>query len=263
MAGLEKEIIDEKSIDGVTYRIHRYRERRPTVRLLSLPLAAGAAPGTPTVHPYVQEMVFQQVSVILENSSVILEPGALQYFKGRIKAEVMKHEPGKSWLSRKIASAGTGESPYGVRYTGTGEIWMEPVSRNFVIVEMEEDMPILLDDKAFYSCSGKIAVGTRRNTTVAGMMAGNELVQPMLTGFGIAVIESPVPEDELVFVAMDGTEDLVVDGDYMLFYSSGLDLKVGPLVSGLLDMKRSGEGLVFTFRGKGQVCLMPTSRISG
>jgi len=262
MAGLEKQMIDEKKIEGVTYRIYRYRERRSVVRLFPVPVPVGAPAGTPNMHPYVHDVVVHQVCAIIDNSSVILEPGALQSFKGRIKVEVMKHEPGKSWISRKIASAGTGESPYGVRYTGTGEIWMEPASKNFVIVEMDAETPMLLDDKAFYSCSGKISVGTKRNTTVAGMMAGNELVQPLLRGVGIAVIESPVPEDELVFVDLDGTDQLVVDGDYMLFYSESLELKLGPLVPGLLDMKRSGEGLVFTFSGTGRVCLMPTSRIS-
>ena len=253
-------------MDGVKYRIYRYRDRRPVVRYLPLPSnvqppAPGNGPPLLAAHPHIEEVEIHQVCAIINNSSVILEPGALQFYKGNIQVEVMKHEPGKSWLSRKIASAGTGESPYGVRYSGTGEIWMQPASKHFIIVEIDEDA-ILLDDKAFYSCSGKISVGTKRHETIAGVMSGNQLVQPKLSGIGMAVVESPVSETELEFIQLDGSQELVVDGDYMLFYSENLDIKVGPLVSGLLNIKRSGEGLVFRLKGTGNVCLMPTSRIS-
>lgn len=261
MAELVRELVDEKEQDGVTFQVWRYREARQIVKMIPVPMGADAT-GAISYQPHVQEVPVHHVCVKLKDASVILEPGALQYMKGNIQVEVMKHEPGKGWFSRHLASAGTGESPYGVRYSGTGEIWAEPASKNFIIVEVENDMPMLLDDRAFYACSGKVKVDTKKHNTVSGAMSGNQLVQPRLSGYGIAIVESPVAEAELTFIELDGSEKLTVDGDYMLFFSETIDVKVGPLVSGLLNMHRSGEGLVFHMSGRGIVCLMPTARIA-
>ncbi|MFZ3481913.1 AIM24 family protein [Sphingomonas sp. 3-13AW] len=260
MTDLVRELLDTKTADGVTFEVWRYREARQIVKMLPVPVGAGSA-ATISYQPHVQEVAVHQICVRLESASVILEPGALQYMKGNIDVDVMKHEPGKGWFSRQLASAGTGESPYGVKYTGTGEIWAEPASKHFIIVELDDDGPLLLDDRAFYACSGKVKVDTKKHNTVSGVMSGNQLVQPRLSGYGLAIVESPVSENELSFLTLDGSEKLTVDGDYMLFFSESIDVKLGPLVSGVINMHRSGEGLVFHMTGKGVVCLMPTSRI--
>jgi uncharacterized protein (AIM24 family) len=54
---------------------------------------------------------------------------------------------------------------------------------------------------------------------------------------------------------------LIVDGDFMLMYSATLQVELRPLVAGLRNAMRSGEGLVFVFRGKGTVWLTPTMRL--
>jgi len=260
MTELVREKIDSKTADGVTFEVWRYREARQVVKMIPVPVLPGSTVPA-SFQPHVQEVAVHHVCVKLEGGSVILEPGALQYMKGDIKVEVMKHEPGKSWLSRQIASAGTGESPYGVRYSGTGEIWAEPASKNFIIVDVDNDEPMLLDDRAFYACTGKVKVDTKVHKTLAGMASGNQLVQPRLSGYGIAIVESPVAESELEFIRLEN-EKMVVDGDYMLFFSETIDVKLGTLVPGLLNAARSGEGMVFHMSGTGAVCLMPTARIS-
>jgi uncharacterized protein (AIM24 family) len=68
--------------------------------------------------------------------------------------------------------------------------------------------------------------------------------------------------DEIEAVELDGSNELVVDGDLMLMYSASLQVQLRPLVSGLRNAMRSGEGMVFVIRGQGTVWLLPTSRIA-
>ena len=86
-------------------------------------------------------------------------------------------------------------------------------------------------------------------------------MQPKLEGAGVFVVECPVPVDEIEAVELDGSNELVVDGDLMLMFSATLDVQLRPLVSGLRNAMRSGEGLVYVLRGRGTAWLLPTSRI--
>jgi uncharacterized protein (AIM24 family) len=86
-------------------------------------------------------------------------------------------------------------------------------------------------------------------------------MQPKLQGAGAFVVESPVPADEVEAVELDGTGELIVDGDLMLMYSVALQVELRPLVRGLRNAMRSGEGLVYVFRGRGTVWLTPTMRL--
>ena len=72
----------------------------------------------------------------------------------------------------------------------------------------------------------------------------------------------PVPVEEVQTVELSHGQELVVDGDIMLMYSATLTVEIGPLVRGLRNAMRSGEGLVYRFRGNGTVWLTPTAKVS-
>lgn len=203
----------------------------------------------------------RQLRITLTGGSALLEPGALQYSVGKMTAEIQKNESG-GLLRRAITQAGTGESAFATRLTGQGEIWTELTQKHFIIAEMDgvEDA-LLLDDKAFYACEGTIQLKTHMHRSIKGVLSGNGLMQPKIEGKGIFAVESPVPVEEIEEVTLDGTQELVVDGDLMLMYSASLEVELRPLVRGLRNALRSAEGLVFVFRGRGTVWLMPTSRI--
>jgi len=202
----------------------------------------------------------RQVRVGLQGGSVLLEPGALQYYTGRIQANVQKHEQGGNFLTRAVRSAGTGESAFATRFDGSGEVWTEPSAKHFVLAHMESPADaMLLDDKAFYACEASIQVKTHVHATVSGMASGNGLMQPRLEGQGVFVVESPVPTEEIEVIELDGHNDLVVDGDYLLMYSATLQVQLRPLVRGLRNSMRSGEGLVYALSGRGTVFVTPTA----
>jgi len=246
-------LVQEESRDGVTFRVHRLVRKK---------LVGSASGGDADLVQYaVQPSDCHQLEIVLDNASALIEPGALQYSYGSLKPEIIRHE-NKGFFKRQAASAATGESAYATKYTGTGTIWCEPVRKHFILATMEGDADaLLLDDRAFYACSADISLSTHMHKKVAGMFSGNGLAQPKIAGKGVFAVESPVPVDEIDDVSVTPGEEVVVDGDFMLMYSASLDVDLGPLVSGLRNAMRSGEGFVYKLRGNGTVWITPTSQI--
>lgn len=247
--------VQSQSLDGVTMRVHRFMEKRPVAR--------GIPTQDPAVLHYITEQTaIHQVEIELTNSAALIEPGALQYMHGKLQAEVIRHE-NKGFLARAVSSAGTGESAYATKYTGSGKIWCEPSRRHFILADMSSEADaLLLDDKAFYACSAGISLTSHRHTSVTGVLSGNGFMQPKISGRGVFAVESPVPVEEIEQVELSGGNELVVDGDFMLMYSAGLSVEIGPLVRGVRNAMRSGEGLVYKLRGNGTVWLTPTAKVS-
>jgi uncharacterized protein (AIM24 family) len=247
-----RKLVDEVEGDGVRIGKYRYVDKRMVTR--GLPTEGGTV-------QYVPELTdIYQLCIELKGGAILLEPGALQYMHGRIESSIHRHE-NKGFLGRALASAGTGEAGHATRFAGTGTIWTEPGRKNFVLAASDGDA-MLLDDKAFYACSSGISLSTHVHSSVAGVLSGNGLVQPKLSGAGVFAIESPVPVEEIDIVELDGSRELTVDGDFMLMYSADLRVTIGPLVKGLRNAMRSGEGFVYKLEGRGVAYIMPTAKVS-
>ncbi|WP_255579550.1 AIM24 family protein [Deinococcus sp. RIT780] len=201
------------------------------------------------------------VEAELHGSGVLIEPGAFQYSVGQVQAAVEQQQQG-GFLRRAMATAGTGESAFATRFTGQGRVWTEPTRRHFIIAESTGDAgdDMILDDRAFYLAQDTMQLGVHTHNTVSGALSGNGLRQPKLTGRGIFVVESPVPVSEVEVVELNGSDSVIVDGDMILMYSASLRVELRPLVRGVRNAMRSGEGLVFVISGKGTVFLTPTHR---
>lgn len=247
-----RKLEDTVEADGVRIEKYRFVEKRLITR--GIPTTEGG------FHYIAEATDIFQLCITLTGGAILLEPGALQYMKGKIESTVQKHED-KGFLSRALSSAGTGESAFATRFSGHGTIWTEPGRRNFIVGNIDGDS-LLLDDKAFYACSSGIALTTHRHSTVAGVLGGNGLLQPKISGAGVFAVEAPVPVEEIDVVELDGSEELTVDGDFMLMYSADLKISIGPLVKGLRNALRSGEGFVYKLNGKGSAWIMPTAKVS-
>jgi len=250
---------DTEAADGVSISTYRYVEKRPVARLVP---GAGTDPtGVPSMHVVVEPTDVFQIGIELTGGSVVLEPGALQYHHGKVSSDVIQHEAGKGFFARAVASAGTGESAYGTKFSGHGMVWCEPTRRNFIVGRMDgEKDALLLDDKAFYACTSGISLSTHTHRSVSGALSGNGLMQPKISGRGVFVVESPVMVEEIDEIELvDG--EAVIDGDFMLMFSASLTVSIEPLVRGLRNAMRSGEGLVYKFKGTGSIWVMPTLKI--
>lgn len=240
--------IGELSVPGLSAEVYE-------VATLSRLITGGL---TPELHEQYTPTGRRQVRFGLEGGGVLLEPGAFLYSRGHITSAVRQHEKG-GMFARALRSAGSGESAFATEFQGQGEVWTELTTQHFVLATLEKGEDFLLDDKAFFACQSGVALSTHVNTAVGSALSGNGLAQPRLSGSGLFVIESPVPAEEIEVVELSGDE-LVLDGDLMLMYSASLQVQLRPLVRGLRNALRSGEGLVYVLKGHGQVFLTPTHR---
>lgn len=212
-----------------------------------------------TVHAATVPVAYRQVCLRLAGGGALLEPGAFQYARGSISAELQKNASPAGGLARRVTTAATGEAAYTIRLSGDGEIWTQPSEKHFVTMSMAgpEDA-LLLDAGAFYACESSIEVGTHVAGSVQGLVSGSGLLRPRLSGCGVLIIESPVPPSEIEVIVLDGHDTLTVSGDVMLACSASLEVTLEPLVRGTTNAMRSAETLVYTLRGQGKVMLMPT-----
>lgn len=200
----------------------------------------------------------RQVRIILEDSSVKLESGALSYMKGEIEIRTKTGGVvglGKKFLNSKL----TGETMFKPTYEGTGEIFLEPSFGHFALIELEDE-EIIVDDGLFYACEEDVEVGAAMQKSVSSMLFGNEgIYQTSISGSGIVVLEIPVPESE-IFKCKLFNDTLKVDGNFAVLRTSNIKFTVEKS-SSLIGSVTNGEGLLNVYSGTGEVWLLPTMSI--
>ena len=203
-------------------------------------------------------IMLRQVRIILEDSSVKLESGALSYMKGEIEIKTKTGGVvglGKKFLNSKL----TGETMFKPTYEGTGEIFLEPSFGHFALIELEDE-EIIVDDGLFYACEEDVEVGAAMQKSVSSMLFGNEgIYQTSISGSGIVVLEIPVPESE-IFKCKLFNDTLKVDGNFAVLRTSNIKFTVEKS-SSLIGSVTNGEGLLNVYSGTGEVWLLPTMSI--
>ena len=198
----------------------------------------------------------KQIRIVLEGSSVILEPGTLSYMKGDIK--ISSKVGGVFGLGKKlISSKFTGESVFKPTYSGNGEIFLEPSFGNFALIELEDD-EIIVDDGLFFACESGIEVGTSIQRNISSAFLGDEgFCQTKIRGNGIVALELPVPESE-IFKCVLINDTLKVDGNFAILRTGNIEFTVEKSSKSIVGSVTSGEGLLNIYRGSGEVWLIPT-----
>ena len=269
MSDAYRTLINSITGNGMAFEIYEFNRKAHGASSIGsqTPTAAPATGSTSSAAPHIHlhvpsPQVWRQVRIVLTGGGSLLEPGALQYAKGKLVVEVQKLNAKSNIFSRAIAAAGTGEAGFATSYTGHGEVWTEPTTKHFIVASMEQPKDaLLLDDRAFYACENTINLKTHIHSSVQGLFSGNGLMQPKLEGTGTFVIECPVPANEIEEIAVQPGEEVIVDGEMLLMYSASLQVELKPLVKGLRNLYRSGEGLVYKIKGQGTVWITPTVNI--
>lgn len=204
-------------------------------------------------------MSLKQVKITLDNSGVIIEPGALQFLKGNIACDANIGGVGglaKKMLKNKL----TNESAFNPLYKGTGEVFLEPSFSHFIIVKLEGGS-IIVDKGIFYCSESTLEVGVASQKNIsAGLLGGEGWFQTKISGTGICILESPVPMSEILKYNLDN-EKLQVDGNFALLRSDSINFSVVRAGSGIAGKLTSGEGLLQTFEGTGAVWVAPTQPV--
>jgi uncharacterized protein (AIM24 family) len=201
----------------------------------------------------------KQVKVTLNNGSIIIEAGAMHFMRGRI--EMDNKVGGVGGLAKKVASSVlTKETAFKPKYTGTGELYLEPNFGHYIMVELKNE-EMIVDKGLFYCCEPSVDVGVVAQKNLSSATLGGEgLFQTRLKGTGFCVLAIPVPECELIKCTLNN-EKLMVDGNFALLRKGDIQFTVERTSKTLFDSWTSGEGLAQTFRGTGEVWLAPTQSI--
>ena len=200
----------------------------------------------------------RQVFVELNGNGCITQAGAMQWMLGNVN--MGSGVKGVGNLLGKMASAAvTKETAIKPVYTGNGVMMLEPTYRHILLMDVSEWGTVVLDDGLFLACEDTLQQKTvARSNLSSAVLGGEGLFNLSLSGNGIAVLESPVPVEELIVFNLEN--DVVkIDGNMAIAWSGSLNFTVEKSGKSLLGSAASGEGLVNVYRGTGKILMAPTA----
>jgi len=200
----------------------------------------------------------RQVLIRLNNDAYTLSAGAMQWTAGNVRMVADVKGPG-GLLKKAVSGSLTGESAVKPRYEGAGLLMLEPTYKHILLEDISNWGGLVLEDGLFLACESTVQqkVVMRSNLSSAAL-GGEGLFNLALKGSGIAVLESPVPREELIEVILENDE-IKIDGSFAIAWSDSLDFRVERSSKSLLGSAVSGEGLVNVYRGTGRVLMAPVS----
>lgn len=202
----------------------------------------------------------RQVIANLDGSNgVIIQAGAMQLMIGQL--QVATNIKGAGDLMKKfVGSKVTGETTIKPRYTGTGFLVLEPTYKYILFEDLAAwNGSMVIEDGMFLACDDSVNMKvTARSTLSSAVLGGEGFFNTSLIGTGVAVLESPVPKEELIVVDLE-QDVLRVDGNMAIAWSSTLEFTVERTTKTLVGSAASGEGLVNVYRGTGRVLIAPVA----
>lgn len=199
----------------------------------------------------------KQLLINLQNADVTIQAGAMQWMLGDVKATTGIKGAG-DFLGKMIKGSVTGEAAIKPEYKGTGMLALEPTYKHILLLDVSEWGGQVVIDDGFYLASEdglkqKLVARSNFSSAVAG---GEGLFNLSLVGNGVAALESPVPQEELIEVELKD-DVLKIDGNLAIAWSSSLNFTVERSGKSLIGSAASGEGLVNVYRGTGKVLMTP------
>lgn len=198
----------------------------------------------------------RQVLIELNGTPWILQAGAMQWMAGNVQMSSGIKGVG-DFLGKALSSKVTKESTAKPEYNGSGLLMLEPTFKHILLINVDEWGSIVLEDGLFLACEGKLQqkVVARSNLSSAAL-GGEGLFNLSLTGSGTAVLESPVPMEELIEFELNNDE-VKIDGNMAIAWSNSLQFTVERSSKSLVGSAVSGEGLVNVYRGTGKILMSP------
>lgn len=201
----------------------------------------------------------RQVLVNLNNSACKVQSGAMQWMLGNVNMETGVKSAG-GFFKQMAGAAVTGESAIKPIYSGQGLLMLEPTFKHILLVDVSKWGSIVLQDGLFLACDNTLQEKViARNNASSTMLGGEGLFNLSLSGQGIAALESPVPQQELVQFNLQ--DDVVkIDGNMAIAWSGSLQFTVEKSTKSLIGSAASGEGFVNVYRGTGSILMAPVDK---
>ena len=204
-----------------------------------------------------QNVKRRQVLCRLDNSSVKLQAGAMQWIAGNIS---MNADIGgaKGLLGKMAKSMVTGESVVKPLFSGSGYMMLEPTYRHLLIEDVAEwGGSIVLDDGLFLACDTSLTESITKRGLVTAALSGEGMFNLTLSGNGNVVLESPVPRAELYEITLNN-DTLKIDGNMAIAWSASLQFSTENITNSVVGSIASNEGVMNVYRGTGKVLMAPT-----
>ena len=219
-----------------------------------------------TMNPMAAEPLFycdkmgvkkRQVTIELKNSACVTSAGAMQWTLGNVQAQTDVKGVG-DLFGKAIKGAVTNESAIKPLYQGNGLVVLEPTYKYILLENVENWVGgLVLDDGMFLACDAAVQQKTARRHNFSSALAGGEgLFNLCLMGKGVAVLESPVPREELIEINLEN-DMIKIDGNYAVAWSGTLQFTTERSSKSLLGSAVTGEGLVNVYRGTGKILMAP------
>ena len=207
---------------------------------------------------YASEMNIKKRQVLIELNGrpFTLSAGIMQWMAGDVKMGSGVKGIG-DFLGKTISAKLSKESTIKPEYSGTGMVMLEPTYRYILLENVEKWNGLVLDDGLFLACDSRIKQKIVSRTNLSSAVLGNEgLFNLCLEGQGIAILESPVPREELIEFELEN-DILKIDGNMAIAWANSLKFTVEKSGKSLLGSAVSGEGLVNVFQGTGKLLMAP------
>lgn len=215
---------------------------------------------------FMSKMNVRRRQVFIEinrDHSAIIQSGAMQWMGGHVQATSGVKGIG-DLFGKAIKGAVTKESAVKPEYVGEGYLALEPTYKYIILEDVSKwgTAGMTIEDGIFLACDSNVTsrVVARKNVSSA-VLGGEGLFNLSLQGNGVAVLESNVPEDELIEIELENDE-LKIDGNLAVCWSSNLEFTVERTTKTLVGSAVSGEGLVNVYRGTGKVLMSPVAPTS-
>lgn len=198
----------------------------------------------------------RQVLIELNGRTFTLSAGAMQWVAGDVKMGSGVKGIG-DFLGKALSAKISKESTIKPEYSGTGMVMLEPTYRYILLENVQDWNGLVLDDGLFLACDSRIHQKIVARSSLSSAVLGNEgLFNLCLEGQGVAILESPVPREELIEFELDN-DILKIDGNMAIAWSNTLKFTVEKSGKSLLGSAISGEGLVNVFQGSGKILMAP------
>ena len=199
----------------------------------------------------------RQALIELKNDQYITSAGAMQWTVGNVNADSDVKGVG-DFLGKALKGSVTKESTIKPKYSGNGFLMLEPTYNHLIIEDLSTwGNGMVIDDGMFLACQATINYNVVMRSNLSSAVLGNQgLFSLKLSGNGLAILESPIPREELIEIVLEN-DTIKIDGNFAIAWSDTLEFSVERSGKSLIGSAASNEGFVNVYRGTGKLLLAP------
>ena len=243
----------------------RVAEEKGNIKIVEYLRDLSVNPATAITQYYAAQMNVRkrQALIELKGDEYVTSAGAMQWMLGNVESVTDVKGVG-DFLGKALKGSVTKESAVKPKYRGNGMLMLEPTYKHLLIEDISNwGSGMVLDDGMFLACEAKVKNDVIMRSNLSSAILGNQgLFSLRLSGNGLAILESPVPREELIEIELEN-DVIKIDGNMAVAWSDTLNFTVEKSGKSLLGSAVSAEGFVNVYRGSGKILLAPVLSSTG